>query len=213
MKLINILPIMTFFVSCLVYANGENGKIGVLGQSGSNGRNGSISINFVPTSATAQFPYYMPIVNCDTKGVQSILNSGLNINLPMKTSSKITAFQLAVFNQCSEVIEMMVANSDPQNKPNLDLPMYDQEGNLINLYQTLLIAEGTTLPNAAVRTTSLEIFKDLISLETNSDQLLKKMSSILQLLTAKENGYATFSNNLKVVELVENRINEINSAH
>lgn len=190
------------------FADGKSGDVGSSGTGGANGSNGSVSVNFTPLNATPSYAYYIPTLTCDLNKVQEAMRSGIDMNASVYSSRTIIPFHTAIERNCVEVVKTMTENPDLNNRPNLDLPIIQSNGNSMDIYYFLLIGENNKT-NVAVRTTNLEMFRAIIAIETNANRLASKTFEVLNILVAPDNDYKTYANNLEAVQLVQIRLQQL----
>jgi len=204
-----------FAVVCLLsfcltgIADGLDGKPGANGGSGADGSNGTATVNFTPTNATSSYPLYLPILNCDPRGVQASLTGGAQVNLPIYTSRKFTPVSVAIKYGCVAVLKAMIENPDTNNKPNFELTMFDYDGNTFNFYRDQLIGDESHIPNIAVRGDPLDKLQLILPTLTDAKRLAEMTSEVTKIIASSENKYAGFQNNLDAVSLIQNRLREL----
>jgi hypothetical protein len=203
-----IFALICLLTNCFtVFTYAKDGNSGANGGTGSDGSNGTSTVNFIPTNATASYPLYLPILNCDPEGVRSALKAGAKVNFPIYHSRKSTPISVALKHGCVTVLNTMIENPDQNNKPNFEAIMFDYEGNSFNFYRELLLFGNQ--PNIAVRNNALNKLK-LILPTLNDAELLAEMTlDIVKNLVSSENRYARHSNNVEAVNVIQNRLKEL----
>lgn len=128
-----------------------------------------------------------------------------------------TAFEVAMESRWVEGLRIMFQNTDPKNKPQTYAQVKTDKNVSVNIYEFLTIGEKLnaagelTTTSFAMRTENLEILKMMVEAETDKEWLSRATDKVLPALTASNNGYATFPNNIEAKRIIENKLSELSA--